>query len=175
MKRTIKIAAIIACSCLLLSSCGEKYTEASNGYSITENQFVDYTFEYPEDWQLIRNDAMIAVKPENANVSLSCTIFEPDNPAMLVNEYWDGYFKTYKETFGDKLEIISDEETVLCDVPAKDITYTSEIVGDTYTFNQIVAVRNGTVYTLTYTAKPDEFDTYKSAVTHAVTSFRFKE
>ncbi len=175
MKKTIKIAALLACSCLILSSCGNKQSVATGGFSVTENQFVDYTFEYPEDWKLIRNDGMIAIKPDNDNVSLSCTIFEPDNPSMLVNEYWDGYFKTYKETFGDKVEVVSEEETVLHDVPAKDITYTSEIVGESYTFNQVVAIRNGTVYTLTYTAKPDDFDTYKSALTHAVTSFRFKE
>lgn len=175
MKKTAKITILLVCSCLLLSSCGEKYTEASSGYSITENQFVDYTFEYPEDWEVVRNDGMIAIKPENADVSLSCTIFEPDDPSMLVNEYWDGYFRTYKETFGDKVEVVSEEETVLHDVPAKDITYKSEIVGENFTFNQIVAVRNGTVYTLTYTAKPEDFDTYKSALTHAITSFRFKE
>ena len=32
---------------------------------------------------------------------------------------------------------------------------------------------NGTAYTLTYTAKPETHDTYKAALTHAVTSFKF--
>ena len=47
-------------------------------------------------------------------------------------------------------------------------------MGDSeYKLTQIVGIYNGDAYTLTYTAKPDTHDTYKGALTHALSTFNF--
>lgn len=172
MKATVKIAAVVLASCLLFSSCSKQPTEAAAGYAIAGNDYVDYTFEYPEKWVIDRNDGMIAVKPENESISISCTSFVPDDPTVLAQEYWDSYFTSFKETFGEKVEILKEEETKLGGAAAKYVTYTAEIVGETYQFTQVCAMMNGTAYTLTYTATPETHDANLGALTHAVTSFK---
>ncbi len=172
MKKTVKIAAVVISSCLFFTSCSKEPTEAAAGYAIAGNDYVDYTFEYPEEWEVVRSDGMIAVKPESENITLTCTSFEPDDPTMLAQEYWDGYFSAFKDTFGGTVEIIKEEQTSLGGAAAKYVTYTADIVGETYQFTQVCAIMNATAYTLTYTATPETHDTYISALTHAVTSFK---
>ncbi len=174
MKSSLKFAVVAIASCVLLASCSKAPTEAQAGYEITENDYVDYTFEYPEDWELIRNDGMIAVKAPEGSVTISSTSFEPDDPTMLAQEYWEGYFESFKETFGGTVSVITEEETKLGDAAAKYVTYTATVVGSDYQFTQVTAIRNGTAYTLTYTATPDTHESYLPALTHAVTSFKFE-
>lgn len=173
-KTRILFGAIAVGAALVFCACGKQPTEAAPDYKLAGNDFVDYTFEYPEAWDLVRDDGMIAVKAANENVSISCTSFEPDKPELLVQEYWDGYYESFVKTFGTEPEILEEDETKLGGVPAKTITYRCDLAGETYVFTQVTGVYNGTAYTLTYTATPDTHDTYRSALTHAVTSFQFR-
>ncbi len=174
MKNIKKIAIIGISACLLLSSCTQPQ-EAAPDYTLTENQYVDYTFEYPEAWEILRNDGMIAVGSKESNVSVSCTSFTPDNQMTTAQEYWNGYFESFRETYGDKVEVLLDEEIKLDDAPAKYVTYTAEIVDTKYQFTQVTAIRNGTAYTITYTATPELYETYKAALTHIISSFNFND
>lgn len=174
MKASLKFAVVALASLTLLTSCSKAPTGAQAGYAIAGNDYVDYTFEYPEDWEIIRSDGMIAVKAPEGNVTVTCTSFEPDDPTMLAQEYWEGYFESFKETFGGTVSVITEEETKLDDAAAKYVTYTATVVGADYQFTQVTAIRNATAYTLTYTATPETHETYLPALTHAVTSFKFE-
>lgn len=184
MKRSVKASICLISCCLILGSCSQKPTEAAAGYILTDNQYVDYSFEYPDDWKVIDNTGMIMVKTEKDNVSISCTTFDIEDPQVVVDTYWygdgtegsTGYFDYLKSTLGGTVNVISDEEITLGDqqVPARQVTYTAEVAGVTYQFTQVVAIQTGAAYTLTYTAKPETHDTYKGALTHAISSFKFK-
>lgn len=176
------VCAVLASSCLLLGSCSQKPTEASSGYEILDNEYVDYTFEYPLDWDIVENSGMVMVKAPKDNVTISCTTF--DVGTDTVENYWygdgtqedKGFFEYLKSTLGGTVTVISEDETSLGEeqAPAISVTYSAEIDGTQYCLTQVVGIYNGDAYTLTYTAKPDTHSTYKGALTHALSTFRFR-
>lgn len=180
-RNTATLCAVLVSSCLLLGSCSKAPTEASSGYAILDNEYVDYTFEYPEDWNTVENSGMVMVKAKKDNVSISCTTF--DVKTETVESYWygdgteenKGFFDYFKTTLGGTVEVISEEETSLGkeQAPALSVTYTATMGDSEYMLTQIVGIYNGDAYTLTYTAKPDTHDTYKGALTHALSTFNF--
>ncbi len=176
MNKTLKLTlAALSCAALLTACESTDPTAASPDFALAGNEFVNYTFEYPDLWEVVRNDGMIAVKEPEDNVSISCTTFEPDDPTMAVLEYWNGYLDSFRDAFGGTVEVLSVEEIKLDDVPAMLVTYSADAAGDPYRFTQCIGIRSGTAYTLTYTATPEVCDTYMSAMTHAVSTFRFMD
>lgn len=198
MKNTAKLCAVTVVSLCLLCSCSKAPNNGtSQNYSVaqgtlenvtaTENEYVDYTFEYPGDWTIIRNDGMIAVQSSEEKVSdrvsISCTTFSVD-PNLTVLEYWDGdgteekigYYAKMKETIGGDFKEISRTELELGNTgaPALMVTYSATTVDMTYQFSQVVSIISGDVYTFTYTALPERFEEWKPAFTHAVASFKLK-
>lgn len=199
MKKSVKIGAIALTSLVLLCSCSEKPNEGtSENYTVasvevgdnksTENEYVGYTFEFPKEWSVIRNDGMISVQSNEQNpderVTISCTSFDSRDPQMAVLTYWDGdgteenpgYYKQMQDTIGGDFTEFSREELKLgsTGAPALRVVYGAKIADTTYQFSQVVSIIEGTVYTFTYTALPQSYDKWESALIHAVTSFRLK-
>lgn len=197
MKKTVKLCAIAVVSLSLLCSCGEapnmgtseNYAVASAEFgdtASTENEYVGYTFEYPKDWTVLRNDGMISVRSNeqipDERVTISCTTADCADPNLAVQPYWDGnestpgYYQSMQEAFGGDFEEISRSETELGNTgaPALKVVYKAKIVDKTYMFGQVISIYDGSIYTFTYTALPDYFEAWEPALTHAVTSFRIK-
>lgn len=197
MKKTVKLCAIAVVSLSLLCACGEAPNNGtSENYAIaqseigetsgTENQYVGYTFEYPKNWTVLRNDGMITVQSDednpNERVTISCNTADAYDPTLAVVPYWDGndetdgYYKQMQKAIGGDFKEISRSETKLGDTgaPALKVVYSAEIVDKTYMFGQVVSIYDGTIYTFTYTALPEYFEAWEPALTHAVTSFRIK-
>lgn len=199
MKKTVKLCVVAALSLSLLCSCSEAPNQGSSeNYNVaqaefgdtvtTENKYVGYTFEYPKDWTVARNDGMVAVKSSeddpNERVTISCTSYSSPDPTLAVLPYWDGdgtdenpgYYKKMQETLGGRFEEISRIETELGDTgaPALKVVYSAEIADKTYMFGQVISIYDGTIFTFTYTALPDIYKAWEPALTHAVTSFRIK-
>ena len=199
MKNSAKICAVIVLSAAVLCSCSKAPNEGSSeNYAIarvqvsetntTENDYVGYTFEYPKSWTVLRNDGMISVQSSEDNplerVTISCTTFDQYDTTIPVSVYWDGdgteenpgYYKQMQNTIGGDFKEISRKELKLgnTEAPALLVTYSAQIVDQTYMFSQVVSIVEGSVYTFTYTALPDSFETWSSALTHAVTSFKLK-
>lgn len=199
MKNTAKLCAIAVLSVGLLCSCSEAPNNGSSeNYAIaqveisdtktTDNEYVGYTFEYPKSWTILRNDGMISVQSAEDNpeerVTISCTTFDQYDATIPVSIYWDGdgteenpgYYKQMQKTIGGDFKEISRKELKLGNTgaPALLVTYSAQIVDKTYMFSQVVSIVGGSVYTFTYTALPDSFETWEPALTHAVTSFKLK-
>lgn len=198
MKTTTKLCTIAVCSLVFLCSCNAPNNGTSENYAAatteitdianTENEYVGYTFEYPKSWNVIRNDGMICVQSNEDNpdnrVTISCTTFDSNDPMLTVLAYWDGdgteenpgYYNRMKKTLGGSFTEISRKETKLGNTgaPALKVTYEAEVADRTYRFSQVISVMQGSVYTFTYTALPETFEVWESALTHAVTSFSMK-
>ena len=199
MKTSTKLCAIAVSSLVLLCSCSKAPNDGtSENYAVaqaeiqttavTDNAYVGYTFEYPKSWSVIRNDGMICVMSgednPNERVTISCTTFDSNDPTLTVLAYWDGdgtdenpgYYNLMKQTIGGDFTEISRKETKLGNTgaPALKVTYQATVVDKTYCFSQVISVFNGSIYSFTYTALPEYFESWEAALTHAVTSFSVK-
>jgi len=171
MKKTA-VSILLIFTLLALCSCSV-LPKAKNGMKSVTNNAVDFRFECPADWETTRNDAMITVKAPKDNSNISITSFDLGKSNQAVNEYFDSYKKAFTSAFG-KMNVLSDEETKLDSVPARKITYTNTLVDDKYKSDMLVCIRNGVVYTITYTATPDTYDTNHKAFNHVKNTFIFK-
>lgn len=146
-----------------------------------DNKVVDYTFYYPSSWEPQRNDAMILLKPAadksgiSPDISLSVSAFSlsSDKISYAVTDQWKEYKAELEKTFGT-FSMKSEEELTLDDAPAARKTYTVEIAGNVYRYEQIICVRNANVYLLTFTALDTQFDAGRSVVDYVTDSFDFK-
>lgn len=199
MRKTAKLGIVVLSSFLLLCSCSDAPNDGtSENYDVasveitdaktTDNKYVGYTFEYPKDWKVIRNDGMIAVQSQEDDpekrVTISCTSLDSLDPSLTVSSYWDGdgteekpgYYKQMQETIGEDFDERERKELKLGNTgaPALRVTYNAKVVDKNYKFSQVVSVIDGTVYTFTYTALPGSFKTHEADFTHAVSTFKLK-
>ena len=172
MKKKLVMIVLAAVAAVSLGACG-KTPDPADGMALATNDYVDFSFEYPQEWELLRDDAMIAVGDADDNANLSVTSFETKDPNQPVLEYWTEYKEVFAEAFGE-MEIVSEDEIQLGGVPALRVHYTNTLLEDTFSCDMVIGIRNGIVYTMTYTAKPDTYDAHIGNLDYAVTTFQFK-
>ena len=72
------------------------------------------------------------------------------------------------------MEVLSDTEGELGGRPAHTYVYRGEVGGKTYRFSQTVAAYRGMVYTLTYTAADETFDSHLGELDEMIAAFTFR-
>lgn len=185
MKIKSTLLIMLACLCCLFCACGESgdtvSTDVPDGCVRTENDAVDYSFCYLSTWELDRNDGMIGIKYNIADrgaiayASISTMAFTLEDSSMLANAYWDSYRADLTELYGDKLNVLSEKaETKLGNVVANRNRYTVALSDVTYTYDQIICVRNGVVYLVTLTVPEAGYDAAVSCLDTVVSTFAFK-
>lgn len=171
----------------MLCACGDGDTAPSDASDVpdgcvrTENEAVDYSFCYPSTWELDQNNGMIGIKYNIAEkgaiayANISTMAFTLEDSSMLANAYWDGYREDLTEFYGDKLNILSEKgETTLGGVVANRNRYTIALPDMTYTFDQIICIRNGVVYLVTLTSPEKGYETAVSCLETVLSTFAFR-
>ena len=184
--RSIGLAATLLLSGALLFTCTSCGNEGDNpeGLLTATPDGNDYAFTYPDNWETLRDDSMVAIgSPDGlANISTACFSIPAD--ILSPREYADGtdehvgYLTMLGNTYGDACTITSDEDTTLDGRDAVKITYHIRIGDDEYQFVSVLAVlRTGFetsyLYDLTYTASPESFDTHLPVFEQVCSSFSF--
>lgn len=171
MKKTLIAACFAVSATIILSSCSAT-GNASEGYELAGGKNVDYTFEYPSAWNKSRDDGMIAVKSEQSGANISVTAYRPVEDYESCEDYFEAYKANFEKTLGSYAEE-SVEDVIIDGIYAKKITYTATVMDSEFKFASIVCIRNKIVYTITYTAVPDEFDAHLPTLTHVIQTFDF--
>ena len=185
MKIKSALLILLACLCFALCACGEAgdtvSSDVPDGCVRTENEAVDYSFCYLSAWELDRNDGMIGIKYNIAErgaiayASISTMAFTLEDSSMLAHAYWDSYRADLTELYGDKLNVLSEKaETKLGNVVANRNRYTVALSDVTYTYDQIVCVRNGVVYLVTLTVPETGYETAVPCLETVMSTFAFK-
>ena len=107
MKRTTLLLMLL-CLCMVLTACGETETptDAPEGCLRAGNEATDFTFCYPNTWQLDRNDGMIAVKTNvgssgtKAYASVSVMAFTLEDSGQGAANFWDKHKTDLTDTYG---------------------------------------------------------------------------
>ncbi len=168
--------------CLLLFTSCNKETESDlpEGCLRAGNEAVDYTFCYEDTWELDRNDGMIAVKYNVgsggtlAYASISAQAFELQDSNTAANDYWEQYRQDLEDLYGDHIQFTSEkEESSLGGVVANRNRYTLTLTDTTYSFEQIICIRNGTVYLLTFTVPEAGYSAAIECFETVISTFSF--
>ena len=202
-KTYASVIILIAFFALLFSSCQNKTiknipteTLFEDGTAVlAENSSVDFYFYYPENFIMQRNDAMITVYINDSDVmnleatepnsgenfiietkpNLSATAFTlPEGRYETIDEYWNEFGIPSFETVFQDLENEPDENLTIDGIDAKKYTYTLSVAGMNYKISQIVFIKKRQVYTLTYTATENRYQTYANVLSIAAETFKFK-
>ncbi len=184
MKKIIcAVFAFILCISVF-ASCSKADQFVPAGFKLASDKKADYSLYIPEGWIVDMSTGVTTAyvsKEDRSNISfmgfeLSDAIInigtpdggngegegsdtENDVPDIsTIDEYWAYYSSEFEKTFSDMTYEVTGENMLVSKIAAKKYVYTATVTGSEYKFMQIVTIKNGTVYILTYTARASVFD-----------------
>ncbi len=199
MKKTpnFKKAAVLLLTTgiLFTASCTGKQA-ANAGEIVAEPDGRDYTFTYPSDWSILREDSMYAIespsvtvekKEKSSNISvLSAVIYDKAeeyaniDETELLNAYVPKYMDTVKAEFGSTEYDGNMTDVEISGKTGKKVTYSYKdpFTGEEFLFETVFALLKTNnycyCYYLTYTANGKEaFDAFHGGFDKVISSFDF--
>lgn len=153
--------------------------EAPEGMKLASNDDVAYRFYVPAAWEINGDVEIFAayVKGEGkvlANVSV--VPYYPDVESMSVAEFYTLCESMMKSTAGEGgFELLDTQTEVdLGGRPATSYTYRYTVGGVEYRYTQVIAAYKSMLYSVTYTALPEHFETYRTEFDRIVEEFEFR-
>ena len=152
---------------------------APEGMKLASNNDVAYRFYVPHAWEINGDVEIYAayVKEEGAVLaSVSVVPYYPDVESMSVAEFFAQCESMMKATAGeDGYELLHTEAEIdLGGRPATAYTYRYCVGGVEYRYKQVVAAYKSMLYSVTYTARGEQFDRYLAELDRMVDAFEFR-
>ncbi|MBQ8718009.1 MAG: hypothetical protein IJY66_01940 [Clostridia bacterium] len=153
---------------------------APQGMQLASNDDVAYRFYVPESWVLdTKLPTSSAYCSEAYRSNVTVTVYMPEVDKMTAEEYWalclaDLNGEDPDEAVIRNMEVLSDTEGTLGGRPSHTYVYRGQVAGKAYRFSQTIAAYRGMVYTLTYTAAEDVFDSHLDELEQMIAAFEFR-
>lgn len=181
MKKIIAMLLTAACifSTLAFTACTK---ETMGGHPVgkleLKNDAVNYKFYYPDTWQTQMNNGMVCLYVSaNDPSNVSVTQFGLGEQFSTLDEYISqlpgNFMQQWNAVFGNT-DFGTPSDIKLGGADAKQYIYEVTIDGIDYKYMQVFALYNQSVYTLTYAARTQLFDTHLQNVNEIIESFEFK-
>ena len=143
------------------------------GMIIASSDKLQYRLYVPKHWVCHSESGVSeAHYPESAPSHVSLTAYTPDE-VMTAEEYWDFCEKEYEDTLAG-FSLIETEKLTVAEKDALSATYRVTYDGVTFCIQQTSFVYRELVYTLTYTALDDVFESHLDDVTAMLDAFCFR-
>lgn len=150
------------------------------------NKAVEYSFTYPEAWQLIRNDGVIEIQfdcNESAMYAQYATVsvltFGLSDATQTAKAYWTEHEKQLQGIYTDYKLLDTEEYTendeLLDDVPALKVKYSGKLNEKVYINEQIVACRYGKVFLITLVVPEESYEKVETVIDVVKKNFKFAE
>ncbi len=144
-----------------------------DGMKIASDDHLEYRLYVPKTWicdpESGRSEAYY---PESEKSNVSLTSYSPTE-SISVQDYFADCEEEYKAVLPE-YERLSEEETTVADRLAYSYTYRTVVEGVEFKMMQTVFTYNEIIYSLTYTAISDTFDTHLEDVEAMLSAFRFR-
>lgn len=131
-----------------------------DGMKLVSDNEVAYRFYAPEAWVRDTNvgqNLVYASETDRSNVSVIS--YAPENDAMTVAEYWELCLAEYTSAL-ESFTLINETEDTMGDKAAMVYEYTYTLGGVSYHARQVIAKHSAMLYTMTYTALPENYETH---------------
>jgi hypothetical protein len=160
-----------------LGSCNKEGPPEGMQNASTEN--AKFNLYVPEDTWLSTassgiSGARVYSGEDFSNVTVSA--YYPEG-VMTVEDYWNKMCLAEYNAYFKDFTLLESKcgDTTLGGKNAKRYVYEAKLEGDvTYRFLQVMAIEDTMVYTFTYTAKVDLYDTHMEDVEKMLTEFTFR-
>lgn len=176
MKKILSLC--LACILLALSlvACGKDeidtppYTQLASDPTV-----VDFYLFVPDNWTVdISTGTATAYYSINDPTNICATL----NQLTVVNTedpygaYFASFSKQFADVFGDP-EGVETSNLLLDGHDARQYVYTAAFGGIEYKFWQVVCIRQGRVYTVTYSSTVENYEKHAADMQEALGNFRF--
>ena len=171
MKRILALL-LLAVLCVGLVSCADD--EVPKGMKNVATESAKFYLFVPDSWvSQSERGVSGATSPggEKANVLVTQYLMEQ---LYTPQTYWENKCCPEREATFSSFEVTESKDSTLGGVDAKTYVYTAVLGGNTYRFMEVFAVVDNMIYTLTYTATPEHFETYLADVDSICANFRFR-
>lgn len=148
--------------------------EAPDGMMLASNDDVAYRFYVPASWTLDRllpTSSVYVSESDRSNVNV--TVYMPEATQMTAEEYWSQCEQQLTAVLDDYTLILTTPGT-LDTRPSNTYVYTATVGDKLYRFAQTVASYRGMVYTVTYTALDEVYDSHADEYAAILTAFDFR-
>lgn len=149
--------------------------EAPEGMQLASNNDVAYRFYVPKSWVLDKNlPTSSAYVSETDRSNVNVTVYMPEvDHIESIDDYWATCLEELKKGM-NVVGLINDSETTVDGCKAKTYEYTADIDGRLFRFAQTITSYRGMIYTITYTASIDNYDTHRDAYSDILAAFDFR-
>lgn len=175
MTRKIVLFMLVLSMLLCVVSCGNN-KDVPKGMQLCESEFVNYKLYVPEKWTVDSTSGFVSAYCPDDKSSVSMLTMTGTRAYASVSEYLDEYKKTLGETYTG-YEFIESESlltgTTLGGLDAARLVFTIKTGETTYKYMQYVTASGFQIYTLTYTALIDNFDSHLDDLAKIVEYFTF--
>jgi hypothetical protein len=152
-----------------------KDTSAPEGMKLASNDDVAYRFYVPTEWTVNRDEGVFATYWESDRSSVSIVPYSPEANSMSVAEYFTLTEEALKKLVGDGYEALGEPEKTELGGRQATVYYYTITMGQTqYKYMQVIAAYKSMLYSLTYTALPENFDAHLSDVEEMIDAFEFR-
>lgn len=149
--------------------------EAPAGMQLASNDDVAYRFYVPKSWILDKSlPTSSAYVSESDRSNVNVTVYMPEEDHIeSVDDYWATCLEELKKGMDIEGEV-KDTEVTIDGRPGKTYEYTAKISGKTYRFAQTITSYRGMIYTITYTATEESYDTHRATYLDMLAAFDFR-
>ncbi len=152
----------------------DENAEAPEGMKLASNDDVAYRFYVPADWTVTRDEQIFSAYVESDRANVSVVPYSPETDGMSVAEFYTMCAEMMGSAAGEGFEELSHEETTLGGRNATAYRYNFTVGGTQYSYLQVIAVYRSMVYSVTYTARPEHFDSHMEDVEAILDAFAFR-
>ena len=146
---------------------------APDGMKLISTDERAYRFFVPESWTVNnRTDATAAyvVESDGLATNVSVQMYMTGDESQTVSEYWELCQKSYKELFS-AYSLVSDEDITMDGISAHKYVYELTVGGIEYKQMQAIVKKGAMFYVVTYTARPEFFDSHTGEVDKMLDAF----
>ncbi|MBQ1206516.1 MAG: hypothetical protein IIX67_04840 [Clostridia bacterium] len=150
------------------------------------NKAVEYSFTYPEAWQMIRNDGVIEIQFDCNDsamyaqyATVSVLTFGLSDATQTAKAYWTDHEKQLQSIYSDfKLldtKEYTEKDDLLDGTPALKVKYSGSLNEKVYINEQIVACRYGKVFLITLVVPEESYEKVENVIDVVKKNFKFAE
>ena len=162
--------------CEVTDPQGEVVTDkhTPEGMEIASSDNVEYRLYVPETWICdAASGKSEAYYPESQRSNVSVTSFAPEN-SISVENYFVQCETEYKKSVPGYERIGEAQERTVAERTAYSYTYRAVVEDQPFTVMQTLFAYNGMIYSFTYTAREEQFETHLEDVEAMLDAFTFR-
>ncbi len=149
--------------------------DTPEGMKLASNKDIEYRLFVPTEWICDpESGASEAYYPESGRPNITVTSFVPDASIHDVNDYFKSCEERYKAELPEYSFVSGPEEREVSGRKAYIYIYTVKAGDADIRIMQTIFSYDSSIYTVTYTAAAESFDTHRPDVDKILDSFKFR-